>query len=185
MKLGNDSSLAPPRSARRAEQGFTIIETMFVLAIAGVILLIVFEAIPALTRNGRNNQRKQDVQTILEAVSHYELNNSGNIPDGSNGNFLQNAKLTYYDGSSPQYLSGGGTCSLTLSSGVGVCAPGTSATAVSETNNNADTVYVINYRKCNPNNVGASMNQGAGYNDVVALYAIETGSATAPQCQQL
>ena len=44
----------------KREEGFTIIEVLIVLAIAGLILLIVFLAIPALQRNSRNTQRKND-----------------------------------------------------------------------------------------------------------------------------
>jgi prepilin-type N-terminal cleavage/methylation domain-containing protein len=38
----------------RYRTGFTIIEVMIVLAIAGLILLIVFLAVPALEREARN-----------------------------------------------------------------------------------------------------------------------------------
>ena len=50
------------------EKGFTIIEVMIVLAIAGLILLIIFLAVPALQRNVRNTQRKTDVTAIAAAV---------------------------------------------------------------------------------------------------------------------
>ena len=44
---------------KRAE-GFTIIEVLIVLAIAGLILLVVFLAVPALQRNARNTQRNAE-----------------------------------------------------------------------------------------------------------------------------
>lgn len=65
------------------QSGFTIIEVLIVLAIAGLILLIVFLAVPALQRNSRNTQRKNDVAAILAAVSEFENNNSGQIPTGA------------------------------------------------------------------------------------------------------
>jgi prepilin-type N-terminal cleavage/methylation domain-containing protein len=37
--------------------GFTIIEVMIVLAIAGLIMLVVFLAVPSLQRNSRNEPR--------------------------------------------------------------------------------------------------------------------------------
>jgi prepilin-type N-terminal cleavage/methylation domain-containing protein len=40
---------------QKREAGFTIIEVLIVLAIAALILLIVFLAVPALQRNARNN----------------------------------------------------------------------------------------------------------------------------------
>lgn len=44
--------------------GFTIIEVMIVLAIAALIMLIVFLAVPALQRHVRNLKRKNDIATI-------------------------------------------------------------------------------------------------------------------------
>lgn len=62
------------------QKGFTIIEVMIVLAIAGLILLIVFLAIPALQRNSRNTQRKNDAAAYIAAVSEDTNNNNGAIP---------------------------------------------------------------------------------------------------------
>lgn len=45
----------------KTKQGFTIIEVVLVLAIAGLIFLMVFVAFPALQRNQRDAQRRQDV----------------------------------------------------------------------------------------------------------------------------
>lgn len=61
-------------------EGFTIIEVMIVLAIAGLILLIVFLAVPALQRNSRNTQRKNDAGHVASLISEYESNNSGSNP---------------------------------------------------------------------------------------------------------
>ena len=157
-----------------ANAGFTIIEMLIVLAIAGLILMIVFLAIPSLERNSRNNQRVEDVQTILGAVSHWELNNSGNVPNTSAtppDNFLQNytSRLTYYDPVT-------GVTSMTLT-------PGGNPPASPP---DIEKVYVYNYEKCDATVLSGYTSQGAGYNDVVALYAIETGSGgIAPKCQQI
>ena len=62
------------------DQGFTIIEVMIVLAIAGLIILIVLLAVPALQRNGRNTAIKNDASAIAAAISEYESNNDGAIP---------------------------------------------------------------------------------------------------------
>ncbi|MGH7241470.1 MAG: type II secretion system protein, partial [Candidatus Saccharimonadales bacterium] len=64
----------------RKDEGFTIIEVLIVLAIAGLILLIVFLAVPALQRNSRNTQRKNDVAALLAGVNDYASNNSGSLP---------------------------------------------------------------------------------------------------------
>lgn len=47
------------------------------LAIAGLILLIVFLAVPALQRNSRNSGRKSDISRIGGAVVEYYSNNNG------------------------------------------------------------------------------------------------------------
>src|ERR1700710_2002336 len=61
-------------------EGFTIIEVMIVLAIAGLILLIVFLAVPALQRSSRNTQRKNDASAISGAIANYIGNNNGKLP---------------------------------------------------------------------------------------------------------
>lgn len=54
---------------RKRTEGFTIIEVLIVLAIAGLILLIVFLAVPALQRNNRNTQRNSDASRLGGSVS--------------------------------------------------------------------------------------------------------------------
>jgi prepilin-type N-terminal cleavage/methylation domain-containing protein len=61
-------------------EGFTIIEVMIVLAIAGLILLIVFLAVPALQRNARNTNRKSDAGRVSAAVANFITNNQGTLP---------------------------------------------------------------------------------------------------------
>ena len=60
--------------------GFTIIEVVLVLAIAGLIFLMVFIALPALQRNQRDAQRKQDLSRVLTAVRSYQSTNRGRVP---------------------------------------------------------------------------------------------------------
>lgn len=71
------------QAAARKRGGFTIIEVMIVLAIAGLIMLIVFLAVPALQRSSRNTQRNSDVSAILGAVSDYISNNGGTLPNNT------------------------------------------------------------------------------------------------------
>jgi len=66
-------------------EGFTIIEVLIVLAIAGLILLIVFLAVPALQRNARNTSRKSDAGRLSSAVNNFVSNNNGTLPGGSSG----------------------------------------------------------------------------------------------------
>jgi prepilin-type N-terminal cleavage/methylation domain-containing protein len=62
------------------EKGFTIIEVVLVLAIAGLIFLMVFLALPALQSSQRDSARKNDVSIIAAAVSTYTGNNKGAAP---------------------------------------------------------------------------------------------------------
>lgn len=65
-------------------KGFTIIEVMIVLAIAGLIILIVLLAVPALQRNGRNTAIKNDASAIAGAINEFQSNNDGLQPTASN-----------------------------------------------------------------------------------------------------
>jgi len=62
------------------EKGFTIIEVVLVLAIAGLIFLMVFIALPALQRNQRDTQRKNDMSRVQTAVVNFANSNRGAIP---------------------------------------------------------------------------------------------------------
>ena len=76
---------------KRKQEGFTIIEVVLVLAIAGLIFLIVFLALPQLQRSRRDTQRKSDAGRIVAALESYAGNNNGNYPAESSadaaGNF--------------------------------------------------------------------------------------------------
>jgi prepilin-type N-terminal cleavage/methylation domain-containing protein len=67
----------------KKEKGFTIIEVMIVLAIAGLIMLIVFLAVPALQRNSRNTARRTDSGRIGTASTNFAANNNGSLPSTS------------------------------------------------------------------------------------------------------
>jgi prepilin-type N-terminal cleavage/methylation domain-containing protein len=59
----------PTRTERHSNKGFTIIEVLIVLAIASLIMLIVFLAVPALQRNWRNQQRHRDASLLYAAIN--------------------------------------------------------------------------------------------------------------------
>jgi prepilin-type N-terminal cleavage/methylation domain-containing protein len=75
------------------KQGFTIIEVVLVLAIAALIFLMVFIALPALQRSQRDTQRKNDVGRFVTAITNYTSNNRGQLPDAMEltGNLAGNA----------------------------------------------------------------------------------------------
>jgi prepilin-type N-terminal cleavage/methylation domain-containing protein len=67
-------------NTQTAKKGFTIIEVVLVLAIAGLIFLMVFIALPALQGSQRDTARKNDVSTVAAAVNSYTGNNRGTFP---------------------------------------------------------------------------------------------------------
>lgn len=67
-------------NTRTDNKGFTIIEVVLVLAIAALIFLMVFVALPALQRGQANTARKNDASTVASAVNTYRTNNNGRLP---------------------------------------------------------------------------------------------------------
>ena len=59
--------------------GFTIVEVMIVLAIAGLILAVVFVAVPALQRNQRNTARRGDLSYLRASLDTSIANNGGRL----------------------------------------------------------------------------------------------------------
>jgi hypothetical protein len=180
---------------------------MIVLAIAGLMLLVVFEAIPALTRASRNADRKHDVGIILDAVSEYELKDSDNFPKNCRGGISSPSSCSACDGTgyppgvcAASYPDPPNDYFLQFSynelsyytyNNPGITDPVT-LTAESQGNSNlppntnTDEVDVYDYEICDSNGDAGATSVGADYNDVVALYALEGGGTTGiPQCQQL
>ena len=65
---------------RNKQNGFTIIEVVLVLAIAALIFLMVFIALPALQRSQRDTQRKADIARVQTAIQNYQSNNRNAVP---------------------------------------------------------------------------------------------------------
>lgn len=63
------------------KNGFTIIEVVLVLAIAGLIFLMVFIALPALQRSQRDTQRREDMSRFASQINSYQTNNNGKVPN--------------------------------------------------------------------------------------------------------
>lgn len=66
------------------QKGFTLLEILLVVAAISILASIVIIAINPNKQLGdtRNAQRKTDVNTILEAVYQYSLDNNGTLPAG-------------------------------------------------------------------------------------------------------
>lgn len=80
---------------KQNKEGFTIIEVVLVLAIAGLIFLMVFIALPALQRSQRDTQRRDDASRFISQLNSYGTNNNGKVPsssaalDGFKDNYLK------------------------------------------------------------------------------------------------
>lgn len=70
-----------PNKLHKSKSGFTIIEVVLVLAIAGLIFLMVFLALPALQRSQRDTQRRNDMARFASQVVQYQTNNRGKVPN--------------------------------------------------------------------------------------------------------
>ncbi|MEO5950797.1 MAG: type II secretion system protein [Candidatus Saccharimonadales bacterium] len=95
---------------KNKEKGFTIIEVVLVLAIAGLIFLMVFIALPALQRNQRDTQRKNDMSRVITALTSYQSNNRQALPASTSAayalfltNYLRAGGDTFQDPSSGNY----------------------------------------------------------------------------------
>ncbi len=110
------------------QSGFTIIEVLIVLAIAGLIMVIVFLAVPALQRNSRNTQRNNDASRYAAAVNECLNNKNGDETLCDSGG----VDATYIDLSTLQQLTASGsvgTEALLLTYGTVCDNAGTTATA--------------------------------------------------------
>jgi len=92
------------KTLKKKNEGFTIIEVVLVLAIAGLIFLIVFLALPQLQSSRRDTQRKNDAGRLLAAIENWAGNHSGNYPvAGTTAGQLPGASATEWTG---QNISG-------------------------------------------------------------------------------
>lgn len=69
---------------KNRQQGFTLIEVLLVVAIIAILAGIVILAINPNKQLGdtRNSQRRADVNTIINAIYQYSIDNQGNLPTG-------------------------------------------------------------------------------------------------------
>lgn len=64
---------------RSEQNGFTIIELALVLALAGLVFLVVFLAVPAMQRNERDEARRRDVASVMQSVINSVANRNAPI----------------------------------------------------------------------------------------------------------
>ena len=66
---------------QQCKKGFTIIEVILVMGIAGLIFLMIFAALPALGRAQRDSRRRDDISILLRKIKDYQTNNRGMLPE--------------------------------------------------------------------------------------------------------
>jgi prepilin-type N-terminal cleavage/methylation domain-containing protein len=148
----------------RKESGFTIIEVLIVLAIAGLILLVVFLAVPALQRNSRNTQAKNAASAILGAVSEYTNNNNGALPNTA---AVSGTTVTLSDSTTTTETQ----ATAKIQGGYAVNATGTMPTTPG--------TFVLSFaHTCNGNAFSTTTTPRA----VAIGFVIESGSGNAAQC---
>lgn len=83
-------------NAQKQTKGFTIIEVVLVLAIAALIFLMIFIALPALQRGQRDTARKQDVGVVSSAITSYRTNNNNSMPTAGTYSSTNNQNSSFY-----------------------------------------------------------------------------------------
>lgn len=150
---------------RSADQkGFTIIEVLIVLAIVGLIMLIVFLAVPALQRSSRNTQIKNDVQNVVGGVSEFQNANNGVLPSS-----VQTAAAT--PGQVDYTRNGGNATSIKINGSTTVSSSTAAPTAATP---NLGTIAV---------SLGYRCDGTASPRAIAAVFTIETTSNKVRQCQ--
>lgn len=149
---------------KRKTKGFTIIEVVLVLAIAGLIFLMVFIALPALQRAQRDTQRKNDLSRAITALTSYTSNNRGALPTDTAAGW--NAFTTKY------LTIGGDTFMDPTGANYIWITPGVPATVAAATFSSATpNIYVTTGSVCN----GEVLTTGQGSRKVAFQTKLEGG----------
>ncbi|HEY6737128.1 MAG TPA: type II secretion system protein [Candidatus Saccharimonadia bacterium] len=135
----------------KREKGFTLIEIVLVLAIAGLLLVIVFLAVQGANRSRRDAQRKQDAGRMLAAMSECASNNNGQYGTTCSGTTSTLISGGYFSGSDPNgtaySLVGGAPANpgeIRPGYGVNAACPGTTAnTAYVQVYQEAGSAYCV------------------------------------------
>lgn len=165
------------QNIKKRTEGFTIIEVLIVLAIAGLIMLIVLLAVPALQRSQRNTARRTDASRIAASVVNFTANNNGTTPSTTAdvGTIIKDI------GTFGQYTSVACAAAATPISNT-VCITVAAADVNPLNTNLADSAYIVTQSICGAS--GATVFQSTGSRKIALQYTTETGTkgTSAPQC---
>ena len=143
-------------------KGFTIIEVLIVLAIAGVIMLVVFLAVPALQRNSRNTQRTNDAAQIVSSINECLTNRNGQVTSCINTGTSSTGIGDYLDQSKLRQLTTLPAATANFSTATG--------TAMTTPANNSS-VSIAYGRSCNS---AGTLDQAGTPRQFAILYLVET-----------
>lgn len=168
------------KSTKSDQKGFTIIEVMIVLAIAGLILLIVFLAVPALQRNSRNTSRKNDVGRVSSALNEWASNNNGTTFGTGTAN---QTAIINSAGTLSQYTlvaadAAVGANSLTTVVGTAVVA----ALPAGANNVNLGSIQIVTGATCG---AGGATVPSSSTRRTVLQYLTESGNGVTPLCLEV
>ena len=88
---------------KRRPWGFTIIEVMIVLAVAGLIFIIILFAVPSAKRSARDTDRKQAASYVMAQLESYRTNNALAYPSTAD-------RCLFLKGYLQDYVSPSATC---------------------------------------------------------------------------
>ena len=161
---------------RKEQSGFTIIEVVLVLAIAGLIFLVVFLALPQLQRSRRDTQRRSDAGRLLAELENFASNSNGNYPGVST-----QAPAANNCNSAPSGLQPYSTFQTANLGGLVLQDPGngTNYTALCGTGAQSNNVPLGNYQyltnaACTD---GGSTIAGSGPRSIAIRMGVESGTA--------
>ncbi len=118
----------------KKDQGFTLIEIILVLAIAGLILLLVFVALSGAQKTRRDTARKNDATRMLASIESCASNNNG-----AYGSCLTDPQIIsagYFSGNAPSgtaYTIGAAAGLSVFEVATGPCTGGPASAAVKVT----------------------------------------------------
>ena len=154
---------------QQTTSGFTIIEVMIVLAIAGFIMGIVFVAIPQLQRSSRNTARENDASLLSSSVGDCLTNQNGVIGSCDTwaeiSPFADQTRLKQLT-VAPAVTVGSGTA-------------GSAVPTASLGTYNTTTPSIVTGVKCNASTDGAVYGTAREY---AIIYQVETSSGTVTRC---
>jgi prepilin-type N-terminal cleavage/methylation domain-containing protein len=171
------------------QKGFTIVELMIVLVIAGVIMSLVFLAVPALQRNSRSTQKRNHIAAIAATLNQYYTTYPNSYEDaicqsiamypGFDGNYPKG----FYKEKDIHYSINGTQACIPIPPGGSLPDPGETIPNITKENQFGIAIGARCHKDATGNLDGDAVGSIKG---VVILFSIENGTAsTSKQCQEV